>query len=113
MPEPVSVTVKVLRCPACGGLDPGPRLLCPHCGAPGLVAHAVSGQGTLVSWTIIRRPPMRFRGDGPYAVAVVDLAAGLRVTGRLSRLAEQIRPGTPVVAIGQVHGTTLFEEKAP
>ena len=107
MPE----TVQVLRCPACGTLDPGPRLLCARCGSPGLVAEAVPGDGVLASWTVIRRPPARFRGDGPYAVAVVDLAAGVRVTGRLSAIPDALPSGAAVVAVGQAHGAIIFEER--
>jgi uncharacterized OB-fold protein len=103
--------VQVLRCPACGTLDPGPRLLCANCGSPGLIAHHVSGAGTVASWTVIRRPPLRFRGEGPYAVAVIDLSAGVRVTGRLSRIPEDgLRPGAPVAAIGQSEQGIMFEE---
>ena len=105
--------VQVLRCPACGALDPGPRLLCAKCGSPGLLAHHIPGTGTVASWTVIRRPPVRFRGEGPYAIAVVDLAAGVRVTGRLSRIPEDgLRPGAPVVAVGQSQQVIIFEEVA-
>jgi uncharacterized OB-fold protein len=107
MPE----DVQVLRCPACGALDPGPRLLCANCGSPGLLAHKVSGAGTVASWTVIHRPPARFRGDGPYAVAVVDLSAGVRVTGRLSRIPEDgLLPGAAVVAVDQSQQVIVFEE---
>ena len=108
MPE----AVQVLRCPACGALDPGPRLLCARCGAPNLESQLVPGEGVLASWTVIRRPPARFRGEGPYAVAVVDLSAGVRVTGRLSRIPDGLRLGTAVVDVGEVHKTTIFEEQA-
>jgi len=45
---------------------------------------AVAGRGTLAAWTTIRKPPLAFRDQGPYDVAVVDLVAGLRVTGRIA-----------------------------
>jgi uncharacterized OB-fold protein len=106
MPE----TVQVLRCPACNALDPGPRLLCPRCGASGLLPQQVPGDGVLASWTVIRRPPARFRGEGPYAIAVVDLTAGVRVTGRLSAIPEALQSGAPVAAVGQAHGAIIFQE---
>ena len=46
---------------------------------------AVSGRGTLVSWTLVRRPPAGCDADGPYAVALVELDEGVRVTARLER----------------------------
>jgi uncharacterized OB-fold protein len=65
----------------------------------------------VASWTVIRRPPLRFRGEGPYAVAVVDLSAGVRVTGRLSRIPEDgLRPGASVIAVAQSQQVIIFEE---
>ena len=44
--------------------------------APGLA-------GRLVSFTVIRKAPAAFADEPLYAVAIVDLAGGRRVTGRL------------------------------
>lgn len=107
MPEsPEAGTVAVMRCTACSALDPGPRDLCPRCHAP-LAAAEVAGAGTLISWTLIRRPPAAFRDDGPYAVAVVRLDAGVQVTGRLAG-ADDAAPGARVVASGRHRETTVF-----
>lgn len=80
----VSSPVEILRCAACGQLDAGPRELCPTCHSPRMEPVTVEGDGVLVSWTLVRRPPTRFQADGPYAVAVVDLDCGVRLTGRLA-----------------------------
>lgn len=107
MPEAADTgTVAVMRCTACGGLDPGPRDLCPRCHAP-LSPAEVAGTGTLVSWTLIRRPPAAFREDGPYAVAVVRLDVGVQVTGRLADPGDAA-PGARVVAAGRHRDTTVF-----
>ena len=56
MPDTKPLDVPVLRCTECGTLDSGPRDLCPRCfGA--LAPHTVPGTGSIVSWTMIRRPP--------------------------------------------------------
>lgn len=75
--------VTVLACRACGALDPGPRELCTRCGSTDLESKRVPGAGTLVSSTMIRRPAAAFRDEGAFEVCVVDLDAGLRITGRL------------------------------
>jgi len=75
--------VSVLKCSACGTLDAGPREICPSCHEAALRRHEVAGEGKLLTWTIIRRPPAAFRAEGSYAVAVVELDAGVKVTGRL------------------------------
>ena len=99
-------TVAVMRCAACGTLDPGPRDLCPNCHAR-LGPAQVAGDGTLVSWTLIRRPPAAFRDDGAYAVAIVKLDAGVQVTGRLAEPGNAA-PGARVAAAGRHRETTLF-----
>ena len=65
--------------------------------------------GTLVSWTLIRRPPASFKEDGQYAVAVVRLDAGVQVTGRLVKPDEQARPGARVTARAKLREIPLFE----
>ena len=42
----------------------------------------IPGCGRLVSWTTIRKPPLKFKADGIYHVGVFDLDNGQRVTGR-------------------------------
>lgn len=109
MPELVpATTVPVMRCAKCATLDPGPRALCKSCHGP-LQPETVSGVGELISWTMIRRPPTAFREDGPYAVAVVRLDAGVQVTGRLENATEEISPGRRVRAKGRLRDTTVFE----
>ena len=75
-------------------------------------ACSVPGHGKLVSWTIIRWPPTRFRATGPYTIAVVDLDAGVRLTGRLASVSESIKPGVDVAFVGMDDAIHLFEERA-
>ena len=53
--------VEILKCGKCGALDAGPREICPICHEAALQRHRVPGEGVLISWTIIRRPPAAFR----------------------------------------------------
>jgi len=105
MSEPA--TVQVMRCSQCGALDPGPRDLCGKCHGK-LDPARVAGDGTLVSWTLIRRPPARFKEDGAYAVAIVKLDAGVQVTGRLAEPGDNAKPGSRVRAASQLRDTTVF-----
>ena len=109
---PQAITVTALCCAACGALDPGPRELCAVCGSPDLVEKSLAGTGSLVSWTIIRRAPTRFKGQAPYPIAVVELTAGVRITGRLRGAPDAMQLGTPLVAVGVEHGTYFFEERS-
>jgi uncharacterized OB-fold protein len=107
MTDTSSTTVPVLRCVDCGTLDSGPRDLCPKCfGA--LAPVSVAGDGTLMSWTMIRRPPAAFRAEGTYAVALVKLDAGCQITGRLANPDEHATPGKRVTATGHKDTVTIF-----
>jgi len=105
--------IKALRCDACGTLDPGPRDLCAACQSPNLSLAEVPGDGTLVSWTTIRRAPTRFKGQAPYVVAVVKLASGLLITGRIEGSPEQLRPDLPVRAISETDSAYTFARCTP
>ena len=110
MPEDAGPEIAALRCGGCGMLDPGPRELCSVCGMGEMQACTVPGEGRLVSWTVIRRPPTKFKDEGAYAIAIVDLSSGLRVTGRLAAVPESIEPGAAVHAVAFRNGANIFEE---
>ncbi len=103
-----AIAMPIVKCSACGALDPGPREICPKCHQSTLQPATVPGVGKLVSWTLIRRPPAQYREDGQYAVAIVRLDAGVQVTGRLKDPSEAIKPGARVRAVAPVRGTVLF-----
>lgn len=105
-------TIAALRCNDCGALDIGPREMCGACGSADLRGHDVPGEGILASWTVIRRAPTRFRGEAPYAIGIVDLSSGLRITGRLSAVPGAVTAGTPVVLVGQHNGAYVFQERS-
>ena len=107
MTDTTSDTVAVLSCAECGRLDPGPRDLCPHCFGK-LEPKTVPGDGVLVSWTMIRRPPAAFRAEGTYAVALVKLDAGCQITGRLGNPDDAATPGKRVAATGHKDTVTIF-----
>ena len=71
------------QCLSCGAIDAACIDTCAKCLDTNMARIEVAGTGTLASWTTIRKPPLRFKADGVYHVAVVDLDSGIRVTGRL------------------------------
>jgi uncharacterized OB-fold protein len=73
--------------------------MCPAC-AGALTSMPVEGAGTLVSWTVIRRPPKSFREHGAYCIAIVDLDAGVRITGRLRNTPAHAALGERVSLVG-------------
>ncbi len=110
--DSAAVAAAVLRCGACGALAAPPRQLCPRCHRAALVAGEAPGVGTLLSWTVIRRPPLAQRERGAYAVCVVDLDCGIRATGRLSGLEESPEPGARVRCVAREGAVPIFRRDA-
>lgn len=104
MPE----VITVLRCSNCGALDPGPRTLCPACGAAALKPEQVDGRGKLITWTAIRRPPAGREDLGAYRVAVVALNDGVQVTGRLAPDTPDLAAAAPVTCIALQDNVPIF-----
>jgi uncharacterized protein len=71
--------LRVQRCLACHRHYFYPRPVCPHCGADEVEWVTASGRATLYSYVINHRPAPGFAGDGPYAIAVVELREGVRM----------------------------------
>ncbi len=77
-------SVAGMRCDGCGAQTAPPQPVCPKCGGDDrLEARAIPGEGRLYSFTIVRVPPEGFEGDAPYAIGIVELPGGARITGRL------------------------------
>lgn len=99
----------VFQCDTCKSLSAAPYISCGRCGAPALRSVTLSGRGTLLSFTTIRIPPVRFKGQEPYDIAVIDLEEGLRVTARLKVPARrEATIGDPVVFEGLVEQGPVF-----
>ena len=76
--------VIVQECGACTRRRFGRLGACPYCGTPGGTDVEVSGEGTVYSFVRVQRAlTAEMAGDVPYAVATVDLDAGVRMLGRV------------------------------
>ncbi len=72
------------KCMICGGLFFPPRGMCPTCRRSGAVEDfQFSGRGEVESFTIIRVAPEGFEHQTPYAVAVIKLEEGAKISGQI------------------------------
>ena len=76
------------RCARCQNLCHPPDVVCPRCGTtdPGWEFIALTGKGTVRSWTVMRQSFMPgFEGDLPFVLVDVQLTEDphLRMIGRL------------------------------
>jgi uncharacterized OB-fold protein len=64
-------------CTACGQAHHYPRAICPHCFSDKTEWRPASGNGTIYSYTVMRRAPV------PYAIAYVTLDEGVAMLTNL------------------------------
>lgn len=86
----------IQRCAGCGALRlpwlPG----CNACGSPEWDTVRAAGEGTVFSYVVMHHPPFP-AFDPPYAVALVELAEGVRVLGNVTGVPyDKVRAGLPV-----------------
>ena len=89
--------LKLQHCAGCGAFIYYPRPRCPQCMSAELNWERVSGRGTVYSYTIVRRASTRSFADGPYVLAIVELAEGPRLTTNIVAPAESVKIGMPVM----------------
>jgi len=86
-----------IRCGGCGELAIPPKEFCASCGQREWQPVPLQGAGTIVSFTVIRVAPRGRGGEVPYAVAVVRLAEGVYLLGRVVDIPfEALRAGLAV-----------------
>lgn len=81
---------------ACGETLIPPRPACYACGSRDVVVERLSREGEVVSYTEVRTPPPAFEAEAPYTIAIVELADGGRLTGRVDADYDAVDIGVPV-----------------
>lgn len=93
------------RCEDCGRRQFPPRVLCVSCGSQATTWDEVDGAGMVYARTVNRRAPEPpFEALLPYAVALVDLDAGVRVMARADCRPDEVVTGMRV---------RVFPDRAP
>ncbi len=87
------------RCAECGKLSVDGGHPCPFCGSQGGSVITLSGRGCLLSWTTIRVAPARYAAEAPYAVGLLELEEGPRLTARLEADPENLTAGQAVALV--------------
>jgi len=88
----------VQECRSCYQVWHPPLPRCPHCHSAGLGWRAVSGDGTVYTYTVVRHPThFAFAGKIPYVLAIVELAEGPRLVTAITGVPPaEVRAGQPV-----------------
>jgi hypothetical protein len=72
-------------CKACGTRYFPPKMDCPSCENSETEWVQISGNGTLLSFSVVHYGPAGFEDDAPYTIAVVEFEDGLHVFSRLCK----------------------------
>jgi uncharacterized OB-fold protein len=71
------------KCKKCGFVSFPPRLICPQCQNREFEEAKLAEKGKILTFTIIRVPPKQFVDQAPYAVGIVELDDGVKLTGQI------------------------------
>ena len=83
-----------VKCERCNKINIPPRASCAHCGGTKLAWKELSGTAKLVTYSVLHFPPPRFQQSAPYAVGIVELAEGTKLTGMIKDVPiEKIKVG--------------------
>jgi len=73
------------RCQDCGRLQHYPKPVCSECLGPNIVFEPLSGNGSVYSFSTVRRPENAdFVDEAPYTLLDVQLDEGIRMISRLA-----------------------------
>jgi uncharacterized OB-fold protein len=85
------------KCTSCGHAYFCEADICSRCGNMELEPVKYSGKGIVYSFTINYVPPLHMKDEAPYAVGIVDLEEGPRITVRLNSPGSELKIGKEVL----------------
>lgn len=88
------------RCKTCNQVFFPQRNLCPDCRRRGVLEEfQFVGNGKIVSHTIVRVPPEGFEKYTPYAIAIIELNEGARISGQIVGDVNMVESGKNVKTV--------------
>jgi uncharacterized OB-fold protein len=72
------------KCKKCGQIYFPPRLVCPECKSNQFETIKLNPEGKLLTYTIIRIASDKFSIQAPYAVGIVELNDGVKLTSQIA-----------------------------
>jgi uncharacterized protein len=94
---PQTYRLEAARCAKCGKVFYPPRLICSHCHGREFEHFNMKRTGKVVTHTVVRTPATAFASLAPFAVGIVELDDGARLTVQIADVKfEELRIGMPV-----------------
>ncbi len=82
--KPQRYRLEAGKCKGCGKVSFPPRLICPKCKSKEFETIKLSDEGTIKTFTVIRVASDTFSLQTPYAVGIVELKGGVRLTTQIA-----------------------------
>jgi len=74
-----------MKCGYCNKVFFPPRFICPSCRRKGkLDPHKLKGRGKIISFAVTHAAPNGFEDQVPYAIAIIELEEGPRLTAQVT-----------------------------
>ncbi|HPH34299.1 MAG TPA: Zn-ribbon domain-containing OB-fold protein [Methanoregulaceae archaeon] len=106
------------RCTTCGRYFFPPRSFCPECRRAGkIVDHQFAGNGTIVTFTVIRTASEQFEQLTPYVFAIIELDEGPRISAQIvcspddARIGMRVKPVFRRIAADGESGVIYYGTK--
>lgn len=77
-------TIEWKKCKNCGYLQHKSHLRCIRCKNEDFEVVTAKGDCSLVSYTILKAPPMEFREQASYAIGIVEFENGIKALGQIT-----------------------------
>ncbi len=81
--KPQRYRYQAARCSGCGKVFFPPRVVCDKCRGRSFETQVLAGSGVIETYTVIHIAPSGFTDEAPYAVGVIRLDDGVRITGQI------------------------------
>lgn len=72
------------KCETCGNIDFPPRLVCSKCKGRKFATIALNNEGKILTFTVVRVGSDKFSKETPFAVGIVELNDGVKVTAQIA-----------------------------
>jgi uncharacterized OB-fold protein len=94
---PQRYRLEAARCNKCNEVAYPPRLVCSGCGGREFTTEALPFEGKVLTYSVIHVAPPGFEDQTPYALGIVELANGTRLTTQIVDAdLDALSVGTPV-----------------
>jgi uncharacterized OB-fold protein len=80
---PQRYRLEAKKCKKCGLVLFPPRLICPECKSRKFEDTKLEEKGKILTYTVICVPPHQFVDQAPFAVGIVELDDGVKLTGQI------------------------------